>query len=486
MNFTSSCHTTYKNQISLAIHHNTIKSILQSIDLDVILGKQAAFEAFRASYGCRNWLLAPEDGVRGLLQASMLLFEPPLQHILESVHSATVQAAISALQDCTILKPDDPLIACQAEQTVHALLLDQATSTLKQWKEQTWEQLQRNLRAESSFPAPSRFASLKLALTALLTEEASQRARKRDMEHKIMFGEAPAEINACEAPKAILKKKNTSEFFMGWMEKRNRRGCWQKRWFVLSSKQKRLWYFKRPEEQPARAVVCLNGQTMLYQDEENPRVFQLLLPHILDDQSSSTWHAPTGRRTKTNIYAMGLRAPSEMSKAQWIEMIQNAIDNNDTKEIIGDKNDATCSPVADDGVPTEPASSSLAKPAAVPDSNDDHQIDAVIAVEKGIEQEGNIEEGKCLLLKREMELFDEVMLQAKRAPTQHESRILDCIIQFIKAYIEEVFQPNLIEQSAKVIADGMLPIGREYQLRNELLKVLIPQIRSNGSAVLVN
>lgn len=42
-----------------------------------------------------------------------------------------------------------------------------------------------------------------------------------------------------------------------------RHGRWQRRWFVVAPGEQRLYYFKGPEQAPARATIPLRGASLV-------------------------------------------------------------------------------------------------------------------------------------------------------------------------------------------------------------------------------
>ena len=74
---------------------------------------------------------------------------------------------------------------------------------------------------------------------------------------------------------------------------------------------------------------------------------------------------------------------------------------------------------------------------------------------------------------REQALFEEISTQAGRNPTAEEWEVLECVVQAVREYMGEV-QERLTDQASKVIADGMLPMGRADELHGALLRVLVP------------
>lgn len=358
------CSTKFKPQISLKVHPDTIRAALATVDLDAVLAKQNAYIIFKRSYGWRSWLLAPEEGVRGLLRACLQLYEPPLRHLLAEVRDLTLEAAkLSSKRSSKAARGQERSTAAATE-TIQQLLLDQADSLVRGWYDQTWEQLSRNLHAEAEFPAPERFSKLKSRLQQLLAVAAASTTARRNEEYKRMLQEtlhtlenrglkqqvqAPVMVQPETAIEEVEEPPSWSEFYMGWLEKKNRHGMWQKRWFALSLRQRRVWYFGSPEEQPARGTADLAGAKIVDLEEsknstteDGHTTFRILLPGFSNNaidgengqarghsampkEAQQAAAALTGLRTKNIAMSLTLRAPTASSKQQWCDMLGKAI-----------------------------------------------------------------------------------------------------------------------------------------------------------------
>ena len=193
------------------------------------------------------------------------------------------------------------------------LIEEQALETISDWKNATWEQLSRNLHAELEFPAPERFRRLKSSIDRLLEQESMKQAERMAAHYQHMLEVSLNNLKLQQADirtmkrdvvtsHAILDKKNApmeepewTEFYMGWLDKQNRFGRWQRRWFAISAEQKRMWYFGNPEEQPARGAASLEACTIVPESESgNPLEFHIFFSF---DPSSSPASSQIGYRT---------------------------------------------------------------------------------------------------------------------------------------------------------------------------------------------
>ena len=87
------CSTRFKSQISQKVHPDTIRGALSSVNLDAVLGIEEVHQVFKQCYGIKHWMVAPEEGTRGVLRASLQLYEAPLRQILMDMHAITLEAA---------------------------------------------------------------------------------------------------------------------------------------------------------------------------------------------------------------------------------------------------------------------------------------------------------------------------------------------------------------------------------------------------------
>lgn len=371
------CSTRFKSQISQKVHPDTIRGALSSVNLDAVLGIEEVHQVFKQCYGIKHWMVAPEEGTRGVLRASLQLYEAPLRQILMEMHAITLEAAKLSMKSSakTASRAQGGVKYSLADDAVRQLLFNQAENLVEQWRDQTWEQLRRNLHAEAEFPAPERFAKLKSRLQELLGAEAAKQAARQNEVYKRMLMDTlnqlqstatlkshplhltnslpPTPIGKAAAraapARSIVKEEEPpswSEFFMGWLMKENRHGLFQRRWFALSIRQQKLWYFANPEEQPARGTGHLIGAKIISlidaaeeeeefdEDRENKKqkTFRIVFSSIADQnqvaiplEAQKAAEALTGQKTKTLTTEMTLRAASVASKNQWCEMLNKAI-----------------------------------------------------------------------------------------------------------------------------------------------------------------
>jgi len=223
--FTEACSSTHKAALSASVNQDTIRQALGAVNVDDVLNKKTAYRIFCETYGIRQWFVAPEDGVRGLLRGALLLYASPLKAALRCAHEATVEAATHAADVAKLSEAD----------SMKHMLLDQALSLLDEWQNTTWEQLNRNIHAEAEFPAPDRFARLKSKLTGLMAKSAAKNATQQLEKYKVMLmaglNRSDNLIKPSLSAFALQTEEDTeslvnqwSEFYMGWLEKCNRRG----------------------------------------------------------------------------------------------------------------------------------------------------------------------------------------------------------------------------------------------------------------------
>ncbi len=548
------CSTQLKSKISQKVHPDTIRTTLASINLDDVLGYEEVHQVFKQCYGVRHWLLAPEDGVRGVLRASLQLYEAPLRQILNEMTAITLEAAKLAMKNSTkaASRAQGSLgKSSLTEDAVQSLLLDQACNLVEQWRDQTWEQLRRNLHAEAEFPAPARFKKLKSRLQELLSAEAAKQAARQNEIYKRMLLDTLKQLehNNIQSPLPVVPPSSTktappvapaakeeppswSEFFMGWLMKQNRHGLWQRRWFALSIRQQRFWYFSNPEEQPARGTGDLVGAKIISLEEElveeageaenkQQKTFRITF-HASDApitaqnpvragpiplEARKAVEALTGQKTKTLSMELTLRAATVSSKNQWCDMLNKAIvgvpEELKVETAAGNTRPAALpavqvpDPFADDQndsthvgrkistkvfheekqekkktvQKSKPSSRKATSVSISSTSSDEDENNSATSEEINTEEEEE-EESEESRLERELALFDEIAAQAEYTATPEEQAVLQCVSRAVREYILDALG-YLTEQASKIIADGMLPLSRAEELHSKLLRVLI-------------
>ena len=512
--FSDACNQSFKSDISAAIHHQRIEKVLRDVDITDMLSVESAHRIFKRAYGWKTWIHAPEEGVRGMIRESITMYYGPLKQILSDVHTITREACAMALEECQLLQ-------APGNEALKQLMEEQAYDAIDCWKTITWDQLARNLHAEVEFPAPERFRSLRASIDRLLQHEAMMQAQRLVQHYQNMIeismkslalgGNDIAAMRRNELTSHAINPSLTkepiamAEFYMGWLEKRNRFGRWQRRWFVVSAAKKRLWYFAHPEEQPARGAASLVGcaiyPDVVQEDSFNELVFRLVFRQNEGDvqDDSQQWlnmltpGAPG--KTKSGIMSLTLRASTLGAKAEWMDMIGKAILGESIKPSRN-----VCDINAEIGGTTERKISTQVFPEEEDEESGEKTTDeegkqnrrrpmrqstkrtnttiasfSISKVECDDDQEEEEDVGtvtdECLAA--EMALFDEIAQQASQSTPSHEETImLSCISEAVRNYMVDS-QKLITEQASKIIADGMLPMLHKDELHTSLLKAIL-------------
>ena len=515
--FSDACNHSFKSDIAAAIHHQRIEKVLQDVNIADMLSVESAHRIFKRCYGLRTWIYAPEEGVRGMIRESITMYYDPLKQILSDVHKITREACSISIEECQLMQ-------APGNEALKQLLEEQAYDAIDCWKTTTWDQLARNLHAEVEFPAPERFRSLRASIDRLLEHEAMMQAQRLVQHYQNMIeismkglslaGKDIASMRRSELTSHAINPNMTKEpiamdeFYMGWLEKRNRFGRWQRRWFVVSAARKKMWYFAHPEEQPARGAASLVGcaiyPDVVEEDSINELVFRLVFRQeggeTQDDShqwlNMLTPGAPG--KTKSGITSLTLRASTTSSKAEWMDMIGKAILGESIKPSADSTN--VCNITAEiDGTAERKISTQVfpedEEPAqeetAQKDPNEQKQdrrrpvrqstkrTNTTIASfsiskeECDDNDDDDDEQTKEDSLLKELALFEEIAEQASQAVPSHEETImLSCIADAVKHYMLDS-QKLITEQASKIIADGMLPMLRKDELHTSLLKAIL-------------
>lgn len=513
--FTTICNTSHKNCISETVSPHTIKSSLDAVNLDTVLGPSSAPVYFQQVYGYREWLLAPEDGVRGLLRESLLLYKEPLKEKLEGVYEAII-AAVRAAGDKMKEEEREKRnadrkkgIVRAAEDNLDELMIDTAIQTISSWRDATAVQLMTNLHAEAEFPSRDSFERLRRRLDELM--HASQMKKKQAIveEYKRLLALSLRELygNNSNAPESkdlsivtpiTNKAPAWSEFYMGWLQKRSRRGIWQRRWVVLSVRLQRAWWYGHPEEEFARGTIDIKGGRVIdvHEGLQDGGAFEILVAEAAGPFSSGAEFL--GPRTKKNVVSLTLKAPSIGGKKQWMEMVDKGIQGLTAAELeaieAAEKleraklDSASFSPGAGENDHENKVERKIStkvfpdekkpidkKNTAVGASTDSEASSSSAASSTTSEEtDEELEESEEQRIAREQALFDEIAQQAQQvSPSQDDLAVLECVIKAVKEYLTESVLIHLTEQASKVIADGMLPMGRETVLHGDLLKGML-------------
>ncbi|KAI8104013.1 hypothetical protein M9435_006539 [Picochlorum sp. BPE23] len=492
--FSDACNSSLKSEIATAIHHQRIHRDLQQVDMQSHLHMDSAHRIFKRCYGWRTWIHAPEEGVRGMIRELITLYYAPLKRVLDDVHGITCKAAELAMEECELLK-------APSNEGLKQLMEEQAYESIDDWKDRTWDQLSRNLHAEVEFPDPQRFRNLREAIDDLLEEESRKQTERLINHYQNMIQISMKNLKLQHADIVAMKRDSLSshavnlearsvaaeplacaQFYMGWLEKKNRFGRWQRRWVVLSAEKKRLWYFAHPEEQPARGAASLVGCSVfpdVHEDGANELTFRVVF-----SGENSTRHTTNdnaffhGGKTKSGMVSLTLRAPTMSSKSEWLDMIGKAIVGESIKGNSTTPSEGTAERKISTQIFEEDGTEEDSKEKKHEEENSQKKMKKPVRTKTlkshgvTLEDEDDDDEQR---LEAEKALFDEIAQQTEAAaPSDEEAIMLACVTTAVKKYMVDC-QSSICEQASKIIADGMLPMLHRDELHTYLLNVLIPQ-----------
>ena len=540
--FSDACAHQFRGELSETIHPNTIRAICNSVDPEQVLNVDSATKVFRCTYALHKWIAAPEAGLRALIRECLHLYEPSLRDTCESASKIISTAAKAAFEKS----------AKDIDLYLRELMLEKSLYVIDMWKEDTLKLVLGNLHAEAEFPSPERFSKLRRRLQELLQEETKQALLRKIEELKRQIHEATIQLQEIDKEQRLLSQSSEtqrslmkglpvshaimsqrqattqssevySQYFMGWIDKRSRKGTWQRRWVAISSVQQRIWYFGAPQEQPARGAGSLQG-ALLYIDGNTPitdytpdmnhgnetGIFRVVFAAsdepimggaedadddnigALNFMSRPPYINLQGRRTK-RLKSLIFRAATLSSKEQWIRMILRGIAGeqpNETNRIqpLTALDDGKSSPVerkistrvfssGEEGTSRDEyqkegdLANTRQGPKQVDDANETESIGGITDPDEEKEELSEEERNQV-----EQSLFDEISQQASSISLSNEElKVLECCIQAAREYITDSLG-SITEQAGRVIQDGLLPVGsREEDMRGSLLELLIPQ-----------
>lgn len=490
--FSDACNSSLKSEIATAIHHQRIHRDLQQVDMESHLHVDSVHRIFKRCYGWRTWIHAPEEGVRGMIRELITLYYDPLKRVLDDVHGITRKAAELAMEECELLK-------APRNEGLKQLMEEQAYESIDEWKDKTWDQLSRNLHAEVEFPDPQRFQSLRRAIDTLLEEESRKQTERLINHYQNMIQISMKSLKLQHADIVAMKRESLSshtinlearsvaaeplacaQFYMGWLEKKNRFGRWQRRWVVLSAEKKRLWYFAHPEEQPARGAASLVGCSVfpdLHEDGANELTFRVSFAEDTTTRPTTNDKAFFyGGKTKSDMSCLTLRAPTMSSKSEWLDMIGKAIVGESIKDspLMASESNAERKISTQIFEEDEPGMEEKHEEEETKQKRTKKPVRTKTLKSHGVTIEDE-EEDDTQRLEAEKALFNEIAQQTETAaPSDEETIMLACVTKAVQEYMVGC-QSSICEQASKIIADGMLPMLHRDELHTYLLNVLIPQ-----------
>lgn len=428
-----------------ALNREFIHAAFKGLPLETVLSLENAFTVFRQAYGWQKYLAAPERGVRALISQCIFLCWDPMKQAADSVKEAAIAAAEAADFSSKSQRSVTSVSDHYREALLRETILEGAKCSIEKWHKETLEQLHNLLEAECRRPAPEHFLALKSALGSSHSD--------------------PHHLTTEPESTAKSPEESWSQFYMGWMMKLNRKGQWQRRWVVLSLKQQTLWYFKDPEEAPARALYSLSGAKLipevpLLDSEGSQMVFRLVLPlepiRRLSNSPMKLLASPLKAPVQT---VLTLKADSVSTKDQWIDMLQKAI--------------AGVAPSWTGSHKPLPRSS----PSQDSQESIERKISTVVFDDSKMEDQESVEDfdDEELAAKQaaqEAALIEEIQSQAAtKKLTDEDRRVLTLVIECCRGYVKEAHS-RLADLTAKVVAAGVLDRS-EAELYDELLGAVL-------------
>ena len=166
---------------------------------------------------------------------------PPMEASADAVQAALLSAAEAAMAGLALQGSSDAGNAAAASQQAEWLkeqLLERGRLCIAGWHADCRQQLGRLLAAEQLCPEQVHFEALRQRLQQLLGSPGGQQVPAGGKPAKAVQPEGAEQVQEPEEEQG----EQDGQFFMGWLDKSNRHGRWQRRWFVLDAEERRLYY----------------------------------------------------------------------------------------------------------------------------------------------------------------------------------------------------------------------------------------------------
>ena len=375
-----------RSDIRSALQRELIYQQFANLPLETVLAVDHVHSVFRSTYGLKQWLVAPENGVRNLISECIKLCWHPMKDTADSIRDAVIQAADSTGHGQTSSSSNKKKSITNKNKAdkyrdaiIKDAILDGAKAAIQKWHTETLSQLEAVLEAECMRPAPEHFVALKVALLQQLQSppRTISNSKLTITGQSLALASHPITEDQPQTSPPSRPKEEWSQFYMGWLEKKNRHGVWQRRWVVLSSRQRTAWYFKNPDEVPARAMIKLDDAAIIELPtppinsrssmvngsgssknskgavrDQHRHSFQLVLSHApvkrgsnANSKSKSRQQQQKQQQQQPTIITFA--ADTSAVKRQWMEMLGMAVhglsvadgQNDDGERAPGNNND---------------------------------------------------------------------------------------------------------------------------------------------------
>lgn len=198
--------------------------------------------------------MAPEAGVRALLHECFMAWQVPAESLVTEVHKM-IQSAMIDRVTAASEQVKDPFLGQDAQRA--------CISYLEARRDATSGLIQSTLAAEAGFPSTPAFLELR---SRLMQQPALEKATREPEKIETEPAEAAAnQIRAepnvgseTEPVSAPARPKPLNSYYVGWLEKKSRRGRWQRRWVVLNNALRQVWYSHKPDAMETKGLVDLS------------------------------------------------------------------------------------------------------------------------------------------------------------------------------------------------------------------------------------
>ena len=249
---------------------------LRMIDLTSAFEQTRVDSMLRQGDGYQPHLVSPEAGLRLLMADVLEQARIPAEQCVRDVHALLQSAAKAACDDAmyTATPPNALLSESVKEQSAlnihqcHALLTQSADSALSRWREEAIKAVSTIISMEQSHVSAKYFRHVTEAAALEAAAARSRREVSRSGTNETNASDTtttsstttsapstsrttPPTADANKARDSRLpssSKDRALDIDMEYLEKQNKHGVWQRRWFVLDTSRNCLFYYKEDKE----------------------------------------------------------------------------------------------------------------------------------------------------------------------------------------------------------------------------------------------
>eukprot|EP00958_Prasinococcus_capsulatus_P018567 scaffold2178_cov323-Prasinococcus_capsulatus_cf.AAC.1 len=243
----------------LAALETHLEEAVSRLGVEDLLTESSIRAICRRSDGLQPHLVAPESGLRAIVEQALNNFHGPARQCVEEVHSTLLDAVEAAPQKCSL----------QKYPALKAALMETAREMLEECRKNGLQLVKNMVDMEAIYPTPDFFRS-RLSEKERAEREAEEQAEaaaaaaaaaresggSEDSESEADTSARAVDLDGDESVHRTNLPPEQHTWMRGWLQKRSDNGKnWERRFFALNESTNRLYYFQNSTDTEYKEVI---------------------------------------------------------------------------------------------------------------------------------------------------------------------------------------------------------------------------------------